>query len=75
MAIVEPLSSLSEAGRRRLAIKSPVTLKRIGEIEVQTAGDVADAVRRGREAQPAWAALTVAERAHVLLIRGPTHEW
>lgn len=66
MAIVESVSSPSDAGRRRLRIKSPVTLEPIGEFDVQSAGDVAQAVERARAAQPEWAERSVEERAHVL---------
>jgi succinate-semialdehyde dehydrogenase/glutarate-semialdehyde dehydrogenase len=62
MAIVTPIDGPAGA-RRRLLISSPVTREKIGEIEVQTAADVGAALERARKAQPAWAALRVAERA------------
>jgi succinate-semialdehyde dehydrogenase/glutarate-semialdehyde dehydrogenase len=62
MAIVVPLETPPGA-RRRLEIQSPVTRERIGEIEVQNASDVRAALERARKAQPAWAALSVEERA------------
>ncbi|HTO52169.1 MAG TPA: aldehyde dehydrogenase family protein [Myxococcota bacterium] len=62
MAIVTPID-VAPGARRRLAISSPVTGERIGEIEVQNAGDVQAALERARKAQPAWAALGVGERA------------
>lgn len=65
MAIIEPIES-PPGGRRRLALRSPVTLERIGELEVSTADDVREAVARARKAQPAWAALGVAARARFL---------
>src|SRR6185503_15500621 len=50
MAIVEQMET--RAGeRRRLWLKSPVTLEPIGEIEVANAADVAAAVARARAAQ------------------------
>ena len=62
MAIVTPIPTPPGA-RRRLEISSPATLERVGEIEVMNADDVRDALERARKAQPAWAALSVAERA------------
>jgi acyl-CoA reductase-like NAD-dependent aldehyde dehydrogenase len=62
MAIVTPIPTPPGA-RRRLEISSPATLERVGEIEVMNADDVRGALERARKAQPAWAALTVAERA------------
>jgi succinate-semialdehyde dehydrogenase/glutarate-semialdehyde dehydrogenase len=65
MAIVQPLDAAPGA-RRRLGLKSPSTLEPIGEIEVQTADDVREALERARKVQPAWAALPVEERARYL---------
>jgi succinate-semialdehyde dehydrogenase/glutarate-semialdehyde dehydrogenase len=65
MAIVQPIESAPGA-RRRLQLSSPATLEPIGEIEVQTADDVRDALERARKAQPEWAALPVEERARYL---------
>lgn len=65
MAIVESLETPLGA-RRRLALRSPVTLERIGEIEVSTADDVRQAAARARKVQPAWADLPVAARARFL---------
>ena len=65
MAIVQPIESAPGA-RRRLRLCSPSTLEPIGEIEVQTAADVRDALERARKAQPEWAALPVEERARYL---------
>jgi acyl-CoA reductase-like NAD-dependent aldehyde dehydrogenase len=65
MAIVEPIQSPA-GNRRRLALRSPSTLEPIGEIEVASAADVEEAVRRARKVQPEWAALGVSERARYL---------
>ena len=65
MAIVTPID-VPAGARRRLQISSPVTREKIGEIEVQTAADVRAALERARKAQPAWAALPVAERVRVV---------
>jgi acyl-CoA reductase-like NAD-dependent aldehyde dehydrogenase len=62
MAIVTPIA-VTPGARRRLAISSPVTNEKIGEIEVQNASDVQAALERARKAQPAWAALSVEDRA------------
>ena len=61
MAIVEHL----EGGgpRRRLQLKSPVTLESIGEIECATAEDICAVVQRAREAQSEWAELSFEDRA------------
>jgi succinate-semialdehyde dehydrogenase/glutarate-semialdehyde dehydrogenase len=61
MAIVEPIASAGP--RRRLRLRSPVTLEPIGEIECASAEDVRAAVERARKAQPAWAELSFEERA------------
>jgi len=65
MAVVEPLPEVPGA-RRRLRLRSPATLKPIGEIEIHTADDVRAAVERARKAQPTWAALRCEERARYL---------
>src|SRR5262245_28568314 len=64
MAIYEPLAS--EGPRRRYRLKSPVTLEAIGELECMDATDVARALERARKAQPAFAALSFADRAAIL---------
>jgi succinate-semialdehyde dehydrogenase/glutarate-semialdehyde dehydrogenase len=66
VAIVEALQEESGLGRRRLRLSNPATLAALGEIEVQTAADVAAAVERARKAQPAWAALSFDERGRFL---------
>ena len=65
MAIVEPLENGAD-GRRRLGIRRPSDREPVGEITVQTANDVADAVIRARRAQKAWAARPIAERAEII---------
>lgn len=65
MAIVEALAPGSD-GRRRLGLRSPLGETPIGEITVATAEDVADAIRRARVAQKAWAARTVEDRAAIV---------
>lgn len=64
MALFEAIPSDSE--RRRYRVKSPVTLEIIGEFEAGTAGDVQQAVERGRKAQRDWARRSFDERAEVL---------
>ncbi len=66
MAIVKPLKT-EPGARRRLSIASPATLELIGQIEVQTAEDVRAAVRKARQAQPAWAALSFEQRGEYML--------
>jgi succinate-semialdehyde dehydrogenase/glutarate-semialdehyde dehydrogenase len=65
MAIVTPIQT-SAGERRRLALANPATLEPVGEIEVQTADDVREAVRRAREAQPEWASLGFEGRARYM---------
>src|SRR5262249_27194598 len=64
MAIYE---AIDPAGlRRRYRLRSPVDREPIGELECMTASDVAAALERARKAQPAWAAVPIAERAALL---------
>ena len=65
MAIVTALAD-EGAGRRKLQLSSPVTLKEIGKIEVQTEQDIEAALQRARVAQRAWAKVSPQERAKVL---------
>lgn len=65
MALVEPIEP-SPGGRRRVRIKSPATLKPIGEVELQGPDDVRQAVERARKAQPQWADASFRERRRVL---------
>ena len=50
-----------------MELRSPLTGERAGELPTSTAEDVADAARRARTAQPAWAARPIEERAALLL--------
>src|SRR4051794_37289511 len=61
MAIVESIQQ--NGGPRRLRVASPVTQEPIGEIKVAVAADVRAVIARARAAQPAWAALSFADRA------------
>lgn len=54
-------------GRERAQVASPLTGDVIGEVPIGTADDVEAAVARVRQAQQAWAARPVRERAAVLL--------
>jgi acyl-CoA reductase-like NAD-dependent aldehyde dehydrogenase len=65
MAIVTPIET-AEGQRRRLALSSPASGNRIGEIEVSNAQDVAAALEVARKAQPDWAARSFQERARYL---------
>ncbi|WP_227982792.1 aldehyde dehydrogenase family protein [Nocardia spumae] len=65
MAIVHALPT-TDSDRRKLALESPVDRRHIGELEVQTAAEVQEAVARARAAQPAWAARGIAERVEIL---------
>ncbi|TMA25859.1 MAG: aldehyde dehydrogenase family protein, partial [Deltaproteobacteria bacterium] len=64
MAIYEPIEP--RGPRRRYRLRSPVDREPIGQLECMTASDVALALERARKAQPAWAAVPIAERAALL---------
>jgi succinate-semialdehyde dehydrogenase/glutarate-semialdehyde dehydrogenase len=64
LAVVEPIAEAG--GTRRLRLINPATLASIGEIDVATAADVAQAVQRARKAQPEWAATSFRERRRLL---------
>jgi len=64
MAICERVES--EGPRRRLRLRSPVTLVPIGEIECASPEDVALAIERARKAQPEWAHLSFEERSRFM---------
>src|SRR5262249_32766875 len=64
MAIYEPIEP--RGLRRRYRLRSPVDPQPIGALEGMTAGDLAQAAERARKAQPAWAAVPIAERAALL---------
>ncbi len=64
MAIYEDIAT--DGPRRKLRIKSPVTLEPIGEIECGTRSDVEAAVERARKAQVDWAATPIDERAKLM---------
>ncbi len=66
MAIVTPVET-PEGARQRFKLASPATLEPIGEIELQTPEDVANALAAARKAQPSWAALSFVERGRVML--------
>ena len=61
MAIVESVAS--SGPRRRLRVKSPVTLESIGEFECASAEEVRAAVERARKTQADWARLSFDDRA------------
>lgn len=65
MAIVTPAEPTAD-GRRRYDLASPADRRPIGTLECATAAEVAGAVRRAREAQPAWQALGAKGRAEYL---------
>jgi succinate-semialdehyde dehydrogenase/glutarate-semialdehyde dehydrogenase len=54
------------AGRDALRVVAPFTGAAVAALPAGVPEDVAEAFRRARRAQPAWAARPVAERAHVL---------
>lgn len=64
MSIYKPLGQ--DNGVRRLALHSPITLEKTGELICASGKEVDDAVHKARIAQPAWAALSFKERGHFL---------
>ncbi|MEX0733279.1 MAG: betaine-aldehyde dehydrogenase [Steroidobacteraceae bacterium] len=60
------LDSLAEPASSRLASFNPATGERLGDVSVAGPNEIEAAVCAAREAQPAWAALTGAERARSL---------
>jgi succinate-semialdehyde dehydrogenase / glutarate-semialdehyde dehydrogenase len=52
--------------RDEIAVTSPLSERTLGSIPAGTADDAAEAARRARAAQPAWAATPLAERARIL---------
>ncbi|MDR1790986.1 MAG: aldehyde dehydrogenase family protein [Propionibacteriaceae bacterium] len=52
--------------RAKFLVTSPIDRAEIGQVPAATPADVEAAVARARAAQPAWAALTVWERADVI---------
>lgn len=66
MAIFERVQT-EPGARRKLRMKSPVTLEVIGEIECASREDIGAAIGKARIAQKAWAMKTPAERAKFVL--------
>ena len=64
MSLYEPIESSDS--RRHLQLRSPVTLEPIGELVCANEEDVAAAISRARQAQPAWAATSMKERAAIV---------
>jgi succinate-semialdehyde dehydrogenase/glutarate-semialdehyde dehydrogenase len=64
MSIYEPIESVDS--RRHLQLRSPVTLEPTGELICANEEDVAAAIARARQAQPAWAATSMKERARIV---------
>ncbi len=57
------------ANREQIEVTNPITDEIISTVNVDTDDDVRSAVERARSAQPAWAAMSVKERARIL------HRW
>ena len=61
------MSTMTEVATQNTIISTnPATGEKLGELACASPEDVHDAVRRARQAQPAWQALPVAERVAVL---------
>ena len=64
MSLFETITS--DDSRRRLLLRSPVTLQPTGEISCATKDDVAAAIATARAAQPSWAATDMKFRAAIV---------
>ena len=64
MSIYETIASSDS--RRHLQLRSPVTLEPTGELVCANKEDVAAAIARARDTQPAWAATSMKERAVIV---------
>ncbi len=64
MAIVT--AAAPREGRRRLKLQGPADLRPLGEIEVNTATDVREALKRARRAQVGWGELPLTERVRYM---------
>ena len=58
---------LTEKAAREIVSYDPGTGEEIGRVPLALPGDVAEAVRRARSAQPAWAEHSFKERANIIL--------
>jgi acyl-CoA reductase-like NAD-dependent aldehyde dehydrogenase len=65
MAVVERLEAAA-GKKRRLRLVNPATLEPLGEVDVDSAGEVEAAVARARAAHPEWADRSFAERGRYL---------
>jgi acyl-CoA reductase-like NAD-dependent aldehyde dehydrogenase len=67
MAVIDkPKSWSGVEGQETIPVTNPITAEVIGQIPVTTPEEVRAVVERARAAQPAWEALGVKERAHLL---------
>ncbi|MEH6584070.1 MAG: aldehyde dehydrogenase family protein, partial [Halioglobus sp.] len=64
MSIFEPIESTD--ARRHLQLRSPVTLEPTGELICANEEDVAAALTKARQAQPAWAATSMKHRREII---------
>ena len=64
MSIYEAIESTDS--RRHLQLRSPVTLEPTGELVCANEEDVTEAIRKARQAQPAWAATSMKARAAIV---------
>ncbi|MCZ6831453.1 MAG: aldehyde dehydrogenase family protein [Gammaproteobacteria bacterium] len=64
MSIYEPIETTDS--RRHLQLRSPITLEETGELICANKEDVVKAIAKARAAQPAWAAVSLKERAKIL---------
>ena len=60
-------ATVADAARPRIPVVAPFTGQSVGEIPLGEATDVDLAIRRARQAQPAWGARSAKDRARVLL--------
>jgi succinate-semialdehyde dehydrogenase/glutarate-semialdehyde dehydrogenase len=60
-------TQILRTARREIVSINPATMAEIGRVPIFSSDDVNHAVNKARAAQPAWAALTFAERARYIL--------
>ena len=66
---LNPMSvqTLPQTRSREIVTYNPATGAELGRVPLSSPEDVRQAVRRAREAQPAWASLTFRQRAKIIL--------
>ncbi|MEJ2678503.1 MAG: aldehyde dehydrogenase family protein, partial [Gemmatimonadota bacterium] len=70
-ALLEELTArqtlADDGARATIEVSAPFTCEVVGTVPASTEEDIAEAARRARAAQPAWAARSFRERARIFL--------